>query len=759
MSGSYQQFLEDHWNKLTGAEGQGAGGSAKHNLRPLYVIDKENPDALLAWLEGTLEILEEEQIHRASNQVNNVNFYNGLQRYMSGNYQDSKVFRANGTTLGKDAFFVMNHARDFVNQSVARLSRYSPNINVLPVNNEYGDRIGARNGKRVIDNIFGVNDFESIVGQVLLEGKLCGEGFVVVKYNKSMGDKSKLALEAEAEGIRSFTNSLGEELSLDVVKRTGEVEIQHVLPWFVLHEPAFKWRDVNYCFVATIKHIDQIRAENRGMDLGGLATIQMNANGHGGYGPGFKYGEWVLEYEFYHRGVGLLDEGFYAKFARGVLLESGKLPYSHRGLPVARWTDFDTLLDCHGVSFLEDLKPPLVMMNKMLGLMYRNVAIANHPKIMVPEGSANIHSMANGPLVVEYTWPMKPEIMTFQGNASDVFQVSDKIMQQATQLSGTFDSSRGGVVPNARAGSILNFYEEQEEQRESMQIKKLSAFIKKVGTMALGTAADFYEPDDGRTLRVVGERNYYKMRELKDTKKLSGPYDVKVERTTALSESKQGRIDQIVALGQVPVSTSPMDQAKPGIFTREQILRMLEVADTPTFFEMATAAVEKQESENEDMFEGIAVNPPERWEAHAVAWNVLFQFMQSREFTDTKGLPENVKQMFLDHMLVHEVFMYEKAEKNLTFAQELMLNSNYPCVLDLGTRPTINQIVMMLQMPPQPPMPVAPPGMMPPEGAGAPAGMGDEAMDAMPEAESEVAEPMQSQAPAPNLAPDTTPIQ
>jgi hypothetical protein len=204
------------------------------------------------------------------------------------------------------------------------------------------------------------------------------------------------------------------------------------------------------------------------------------------------------------------------------------------------------------------------MMNKMLGLMYRNVAIANHPKIMVPEGSANIHSMANGPLVVEYTWPMKPEIMTFQGNASDVFQVSDKIMQQATQLSGTFDSSRGGVVPNARAGSILNFYEEQEEQRESMQIKKLSAFIKKVGTMALGTAADFYKVDDGRTLRVVGERNYYKMRELKDTKKLSGPYDVRVERTTALSESKQGRIDQIVALGQVPVSTSPMDQAKPG---------------------------------------------------------------------------------------------------------------------------------------------------------------------------------------------------
>lgn len=767
MSSGYTDLLQEHWDRVTnGIDGPSASNGT--NLRPFYIVDRQDEAATLKWLEETLSIIEDAQLDRAINQVNNVNFYNGLQRIASGNNRESRHVRTSSGPLGKDAYFVMNHARDFVNQSVARLSRYSANINVFPVNNEYGDRIGARYSKRVIDNIFLINEAPQLCVNSLLEGKLCGESFVVVNYNQGLGDKSPVYTQAlemareqahskRKEIVNSFVNSEGETISLDVIKRTGEVELKSVLPWFVFHEPAFKWRDVNYTFIGEIKHIDQIRAENPGVNLETVAPITLGKNTSGTYGPGFKYGQWVIEYTFYHRGHPLLDSGWYAKFIPGRLLESKPLDLGHRQLPIARFTDFDNPLDAHGVSFLEDLKPPLILMNKMLGLMYRNIAIASHPKFLVPEGTTNIQSLANGPLVIEYTWPMKPEMVTFQGNAQDIFSVSDKIMSQTTMISGTFDSSRGASVPNARAGSILNFYEEQEEQRESTQIKKYTAFIEKLARLSLGTASDFYEPDDGRTIRVVGARNYYKVRQIKDTKKLSGPYDVRVERTTALSESKQGRIDQIVALSSVPTSTSPMDQGKPGIFSREQILRMLEVADTPTFFEMATAAVEKQESENEDMFEGIAVPPPEKWEAHVVAWNVIFQFLQAREFTDTRGVPPEVKQMVLDHMLAHEVFMYEKAEKSLAFAQELMLNSNYPAVLDLGVKPSINQLVMLHQMPPAPPMPMMPPPA--PGGEGEAAGMPEEQIEPMPEKDMAQPDALDDAAPAPNTMPDQVNMQ
>lgn len=731
MSRGYHTLLEDHWRSITG-EYSGGTSQLAGNLRPFFAVDRNNEAATLTWLTQTLEICEDEQFSRAINQVNNVNFFNGIQRLIF-DYSTStttQAYLSSSNFLPRQTELVINDCRDYVNQSVNRLLRYSPNLNVLPINNEYRDRLGARLSKRVVDNIFYVNDVRDLAKDVCLRTKLCGESFVLVRYNPFKGDLDprvkqfidiqKAQTEAtgqqfNSEGI-TFINSRGESVSLDVLKRVGEVELVHPLPWFVFQEPRFHWRDVNYVFVGTVKHIDEIKAENPDVDVGAIRPIEGLLKGPG-YGPGFKYGHYVIEYEFYHKRHPFLDSGWYAKFIPGVLLKSEKPAECYAELPVARFTDFDDVMQAHGVSFLEDLKPCLVLQNKMYGLMYRNMAIANHPKLMVPNGSCNINSFSNGPMTIEYEYPMKPELLTFEGNGNEIFTITEKFAQKIAALSGTFDISRGEALPNARAASILNFYEEQEEQRESQQIKKYSAFIEKLGRLSLGVAGSFYRADDGRTLRVVGTRNQYKLRQLDDVTKLSGPYEVKVERTTALSESKQGRIDQIVALSTVPISNSPIDANKPGIFTREQILRMIEVADTPTFFEMATAAAEKQESENEDMFEGYEVDDPQPWEAHIVCWNVLYQFIQSREFIDTKGLPLQIRQRILRHLGMHEMFMYEQAIKSLSFAQGLMENVYYPAIFQIGPdallpryQRTIAQLIMLHQMPPQLPPPQAGPG-------------------------------------------------
>lgn len=722
MGQGYQQVIQDHYDALTGSS-QGGRGAAAQGLTPFPFVARDDESKLLEWHQNTIDALEDEQIDRAINQVNNINFYHGLQKLA----QDSSTVALNwaGKRFSKQAEFVMNHARDFAHQKLARLMRFSPRVNVSPVNNEYKDRLGARTSKRVVDNIFYLNEAEDLFRSMVLEAILCGESFVFPVYDTYAGDKDpeiearRQAMAAEAAKVGrtvdelslSFENSRGELVSLQIVKRTGEVKWVQPLPWFVFFEPKFRWRDVNYIYYIEIKHIDEVRAENPGVPLDAARPFQLYSSLQSkAWGPEFKYGEYVLQYNFYHKHHPFLDSGWYCKFIPGAILRSEKLPYSTKELPVARFTDWDDPMNAHGVSFFEDLKPPLVLQNKMLGLMYRNIAIANHPKLLVPEGACNIQSMANGPLVVEYTYPMKPEILSFNSNGQDIFAVSEKFMGQTTQLSGTFDVSRGGTVPNARAASILNFYEEQEEQRESTQITKFSRCVEKVARLSLGIAGDFYQADDGRTVRVVGARNRYKLRKLEDISKLSGPYDIKVERTTALAESKQGRIDQIVQLSTMPLSSSQGESLKPGLFTREQVLRMLEVADTPTFFEMATAAVEKQESENEDMFEGLPVNAPEKWEAHEVCWNVLFQFMQSREFLDTKDLPAQVKDSVLAHMKAHELFMYDKARVSLTYAQELALNTSWPCVLTIGpgAKPpfdlTLNQLIQQHMAPPPPPM-------------------------------------------------------
>ncbi len=113
---------------------------------------------------------------------------------------------------------------------------------------------------------------------------------------------------------------------------------------------------------------------------------------------------------------------------------------------------------------------------------------------------------------------------------------------------------------------------------------------------------------------------------------------------------------------------------------------------------MATAAVDKAESENEDMFEGVDVAAPVEFEALLVHWNVHFQFMQSREFTD--GVPPEIALRFVQHLKITEALMYRRAWRSLSFAIGLSENVYFPAVFQIGTQPSLNQIIMLHQQDP-----------------------------------------------------------
>lgn len=710
MARGYHTILDEHYQRLYGGDW---GYSTEDVLRCFFPIADRSDEEVLKWLETTLRVLEDEQETRAQNQIRNMRFYKAVEN-LDVNGGRQMIRYGSNRPASRDQLFVLNHARDFVHQSVARLMRFNPDVNVLPQNNEYTDRLGARFSKRVIDNIFYINDIRQIFSDRLTEAKICGETFLFVEWDPYIGDLDPIV---NQQAQQSFLSIDGEQVPLDIVKRVGDVIYKPILPWLVWHEPVIKWKDANYIFYAELKHLDEIAAENPGIELD-PGTLNLSMRREGNYGPSYMLGEYTLQYTFYHKRHRFLDKGAMIRFIPGQILHRGELPYSHGDLPVARFTDFDDPENAHGISFLEDIRPPLVLFNKMWNLAYRNLAIGAHPKLMVPEGSCNIHSLANAPFVVEYQYPMKPELVTFPTLNPELFTVTDKLMQQVSQLSGTFGISRGETITNARAASILNFYEEQEAKREESQTRKKNAFTEKVARLSLAIAGDYYRPDDGRTIRVSGKTNRYKVQKVEDVAKLSGPYDVKVEFTTALAETKQGRIDQISTLSNMPLSTNKNDEAKPGLFTREQVLKMIEVADIDEFFEMATASSESADSENEDMFEGVAVEPPTPWQMHLVHWNVHYQFIQSREFSDVQGIPQEVRQAFIEHLMTHEMWMYEQAKKSLTFCQYLMENPNWPAVFELGGQPSIAQLVMIHQQPPAPPPGAAPPpeeGAPPPE--------------------------------------------
>jgi hypothetical protein len=704
----YSQLITDYYDNL-----RGRGEEAQNDLKPLYSIDYDNDTQLITWLNQTLSVLQEEAGPRVENQFRNVMFYKGV--HSLNTMENLRAIDYDNTPVTAQNRFVMNHILEFTLQKQSRLMRFGPTVNVFPWNNSYADRLGARLGKKIIESAFYIQDFENILSAVALEAAICGESFVFFEWDKFAGDKTKehIAAEKRKEAVPNleFTAEDGSKIDLKSIPRVGDHKITQPLPWQVLQEPRAKWKEVKYIFKATIKHIDEIKAENAGLGADTLAKIQ--GKGTDSKMTEFQFGgNVVIQWEFYHKVDRFVPNGKYAKFFNDVLIEHGDLPYSHGELPCARFTDYDDPVNAHGRSFYESLKLPSVMINNMMKVAYRSYVISAYPKIIMQQDSTNMYSMANGPFVMEYQpGSPAPQIVAFNAVNQDFFPLSQHVERFMEKNSGTFGISRGDQVPNARARSILNFYEEQEQERESTQIRKFSAVIEKSAKLLLANSADYYKPEDDRTIRIVGKHNQYKVVKMSENTKLSGDYNVKIERTTALSESKQGRIDQISTLSQIPIS----GQDNAGLFTREQILSMLEIGDTSTFFEMATAAVEAASSENEDLFENIEVLEPQEFQMHLIHWNVHFQYIQSREFTDTQGVPEEVRERMLDHLRVHEDMLYQAAKQNLALATSLSQNLYFPSVFKLaqGDLP-LSQIVLLLQQPPPPPMPP----QMPMEGEG-----------------------------------------
>ena len=713
-SGNYDIIFNDHLSQLSDDSGQWG-----YAIPPLALYASRDEDSILNWLTETVNQLFSMQTYRAEQMLRNINFYNGIQHIQNWGITTDSIQDLRGQFLDDQDVFVMNHARDFVNNKVASLTRYKPNVNVMPWNSTYRDRIAAKFSKRAIDTIFYHSDIGQHARDVCFHAACCGEGYFHVYYDKSKGDlteRQALSTVMGGQGGQMIqVDDYSDPIMLDIKERIGEVCVEFVYPWFILKEHALSYKDVKFIFKANIKHIDQVRLENPGVDIDTKSMGSSNKNPYIAYGGWVANTDYVIEIEFWHKRVEHLDSGFYAKFLPTTLLAYGPNPNSSGELPFARFTDYDDLITPHGRSFLQDIRPPLILHNKIMNLMYRNLAIAGHPKLMLPRGSANVNAMAaGGPFVVEYDPPNEPKIMTFNALGGEMFKLGDVFMNQIQQVAGVFGLSRGDTIPNARAASILNVYQELEDKRNGVQTDKWIACLEKAAKLCLDCAADNYKADDNRSIRIFGKNNQYKLRDLLDVSTLKGPSDVRIERTTSLAESKQGRIDQIQQLSSMPV-LGPNGQPQAGLFTSEQIMRMIEIADTETFFDLATAAVDAAESENEDMYENLQVDAPSEWQQHPIHWNSHFKFIQSKEFSDTRSVPEEVRIMFLDHLALHEYYMYLKAKASFSYCQELLKLTEYPAVLQIGPdsgmpelQMTLNQIAMLHQMPPAPMMPQEP---------------------------------------------------
>ena len=677
-------------------------------IKPVWVDGgNKNEKAFAEWLQGSAKTLLRVNQPRIFEMTENLLWYTGEWEWIYSGRRAIVPGKLSGEGAERRVQpMVINHLHDITEQRISRLSRYKPAFDVLPANEEYRDRTNAKLQKNILDFISRKQQADYKITEIERWNAIFGEIYLAIEWDKRAGEVRKNG------------------------EKTGDVVWKIIDPRWMFLDPKKQYEHCRWAInIHEVLHVDEARKKY------GDKTIQPSAREDDILTLAGMYDlmkDDVVVWRFHYKPDEMLEEGLVALYCNGNVLEfeNKKYPYSHRDFPWERHTDMDIPSRLYGASFYRNIKPMQRSYNKISAMIARNIALTAHPKWMMPKGACNVKNLGNAVTVVQYQGGVAPQLVAFPSTTPDVFQFRNSMREEMVTLAGIQGVSRGEPPPGVKAGIALQFLEEQEAARANTQIIKHNDLIRRAFLKTASVVGDYYpQTAKDRLIRIVGKNNEWAIRSLDGLKTSSG-YDIIILNSTALSESKAGRIQQIIEL----------NQYFQGLISPEQAADLLDLAQPNKFYDITTAAIKQAESENEDILDGRTVSHPQKFEDHINHWRTHMIRMQSRVFKEQ--VPEERQQELFDHVSMHEMLMLEILKTNPAYGQLLSQLPNFP---------------IFFPLPPQLPAPVAggvPPGVNPQV---APASVGGLPPDAIPPLEGSPATPPVTPL-APEMAANEQPI-
>ena len=629
----------------------------KINVKPFHTVKDKDDKAMLAWLKKVIETLEKQGVARNSKYRRNLEAYRGTSQAI----KRSDIRRSERQFLNRINKFVINHLYDMTETRISQMTRIKPVVDVLPTNDEFEDKNSAKAVKYLINHLWYINDMDSILQKMQRYTRIFGEAFCFVEWDKDKGDLHPLYVQARDNNIDlDLVDEQGQKIGKidkDNPVNIGDVRYEIEVPWRVYLQRQKNFEDVEYCFRVKVKSTEDIKKEYPTKKEKLKSDTNVKAFSSDDLTEHLLEEETII-YEFFHKKTKHCPKGYYCKFTKDVILEFSELPYSHGTLPFERLTDMDIPEQLNGVSAYELIRPIQNMHDNISTLLAKNLYLMGHAKWVMPRGACKIESLGNDNTIVQYQGQVPPQMLQTQPNPQEAYAFRNSLRDEMGQVYGVQGVSRGTPPQGITAGVALQFLNEQEQERATTDVAKHNLLIQNLAKKTIAVAGDYYEPNDGRMLRIVGKDNKYSIRHF-DSANLSKDYDVRMQVGSALPESKSGKIQRVVEIMQM----------KPDLLSNERWVDLLELGNTDKMNTLITAAVKSAESENEDLMANKPVADPEEYEDHIVHWKTHVKAIQSRTFKEE--CPPDVRDRVLDHISLHEFVMTKKAAENPAFEAKL----------------------------------------------------------------------------------------
>lgn len=633
--------------------------------------EKESDEKTLEWLNQNFD----EQYQNSKDRL--MTYRRLANRYKNevtnkGLARDSR--RDSGDSIDKPSvrtnFFV-----EYLDQKVAQVSKQKLNPTFIPLNATEQDDINNADACEALVK-FRMKElkFEGLMREQDRKTFKYGHSFARIYWDKCAGPVSKKFKKAEKEHgevpvlDKDDKPVKGEKFNKYDAK-IGDVGVEIVDTDCVFPErKKKKWVNVDYVDYVEFVNISELAAEFPKAKISKEQYFWLDVDN-----KGYNQDDTVLKHTFYHRPTKFLPNGEIVIYIEACLLEritDAKEIKKHMAddqLPFVPDTDIDVDDEFWARPFLVNIEQANNMYDLVQSGMARNLGVASAPKLLIAEGSVNLKQADNKYGVMQWRGPNKPEWMQHNYVNRGEFEIQDRLEKRMDKAAKVYDISKGQIPVGVTATSALRLLDDQEIQANSEALSKRRDRVKAIIWKITMLMDENYEQDDERMTYVLGENNEYLIDSYAkhDFSKL---YSVDIEYVSALSDTRSGRISDIIDL-------NAANQKEP-TFGRKEIIKLLDLGLEKAFVEEISYATVTSKTILEQLKQGKKAMPPEHTDDLIEMYTIFSRYVESLGYKTkiSKATRETVKQ----YITGLEYLMDEQAKRNMLFAAEVRKFIKFP---------------------------------------------------------------------------------
>lgn len=638
--------------------------------------NKESEEETLKWLNDNF----------------NYCYMNSRQRLMSyrrfnGKYlnagEPSTTHRNAETEVNQKPKVRTNFFYSYVEQKVSQVSRIKQNPSFIPLNDTDVDDVNnAEACNALVKFRMKELNIDSLMREQDRKTFKYGTSFAKIFWDHCIGpinpnyESLKKKYGGKIPRLSKSGAKEGEVSSYDA--HLGDVLVEIIdSDSFFPERKKNKYNKLDFCEHVEFVNLEELKAEYGELKKEEYHWLDIE-------GRGYNEVDMVMKHTFYHRPTKYLPDGEVIIYVEGKICEritnadevknympDGELPF----VP-----DFDVEAD-NGFW----AKPFLVNIEQLSNLhdlvqsgMARNIGVASHPKIAVPEGTVNLKQLNNEYGVVQYRGATPPQWLQHNYVNKGEFEIQDRLEKKMDQMAKVFEVSKGYVPPGVTAFSAIRYLDDQEVQANSTTTAKRRERVTKIYWKVMKFMDRHYKTDDGRMVRILGDNNSYLIQSFEKFD-FSKMYSVEIENISALSDTRSGRISDIIDI-------NAANQKEP-TFGKKEISKILDLGLEKGFQEEMSYAPITAKTLLEMLKNGKEAPAPEMTDDLIEMYTIFSRFVESLAYK-TKLDPKR-REMINKYILGMEYTMTSKAAKNMLFASMVQTFPKFPMFFSPGSAITM----------------------------------------------------------------------